>query len=267
MLFMGLTLTPADFVDVARRPSLVALGCALHYTVMPLAAIVIAKLLDLDAQYTVGMVLVGTTSSGTASNVINYLAGGHVALAVSLTIVSTLLAVVLMPALTYLLVGQMVPVPAVQMIVAVLQVAIVPVALGMIGRRYFASAVARIQQWLPAASVVTICLIISIIVALNSHNIARAGAVIVLAVVLHNLTGFIAGYGLARLCRADVTNARTIAIEVGMQNSGLSVALALKFFALQAALPGAVFSVWHNVSGSLLAAWWAKREKRLTVES
>jgi len=259
MLLMGLTLTVADFADVARRPGLIALGCILHYTIMPLAAIAIAKLLNLDAQYTVGMVLVGATSSGTASNVINYLAGGHVALAVSLTVVSTLLAVVLMPLLTYALVGQTVPVPAVQMFVAVLQVAIAPVIAGMLLRKFFPAFVDRIRIWLPPASVAAICLIIAIIVALNQKSIADAGTTVVLAVALHNLTGFIAGYFLARLCRAQIVDARTIAIEVGMQNSGLAVALALKFFAPQAALPGAVFSVWHNVSGSLLAAWWARK--------
>lgn len=262
MLGMGLTLAPQDFLDVARRPMLVAIGCLLHFTVMPLAALLISKALQLPPEYTVGMVLVGATSSGTASNVVNYLARGNVALAVSLTIASTLLAVPLLPAITWVLVGQSVPVPASDMMLTVLQVAVVPVVFGMVLRVLFARGVERLQPLMPAMSLIVICLIIAIIVALNRTSIASAGMVIALAVILHNGIGLACGYALARALRVPPVDARTIAIEVGMQNSGLAVALAVKYFAPAAALPGALFSVWHNVSGSLLAGYWARRSSQ-----
>jgi len=262
MLGMGLTLEPRSLLLVLRRPRLLALGAALQFTVMPLSALLVAKLLGLEAMQTVGMVLVGASSGGTASNVITYLAGGHVALSVALTAVSTLLAVVLMPGLTWLLVGHAVPVPTGEMLLTVAQVALGPVLVGMALRQLFPVAIMRLQFVLPLASVLAICVIIAIIVALNHASLVTVGGLLALAVMLHNGMGLVAGYWLARLARADAATARTIAIEVGMQNSGLAVALAVKFFGPAAAVPGALFSIWHNVSGSLLAGYWGRRSSR-----
>ena len=259
MLGMGMTLVPADFLAVARRPALVALGLALQYTVMPAAALLTARALGLSSEQTVGMVLVGASSGGTASNVIAYLARADVALSVALTACSTLLAVVALPWLTWLLVGRTVPVPALEMLVTVAQVAVGPVLAGMLLRRLFDRWIERIKPWLPVLSVLAICVIIAIIVALNRDAIATAGVTMLTAVCLHNAIGLIGGYGGARVLGSDPRAARTIAIEVGMQNSGLGVALAAKFFTPAAALPGAIFSIWHNVTGSLLAGWWSRR--------
>lgn len=259
MLGMGMTLVPADFVAVARRPALVALGLVLQYTVMPAAALLVARTLGLSSEQTVGMVLVGASSGGTASNVIAYLARANVALSVALTACSTLLAVVALPSLTWLLVGRTVPVPATQMLMTVAQVALGPVLAGMLLRQALGARIARVQPWLPVLSIVAICVIIAIIVALNHDSIATAGLTMLVAVCLHNAIGLAGGYGAARLLGSDRRNARTIAIETGMQNSGLAVALAVKFFTPAAALPGALFSIWHNVTGSLLAGWWSRR--------
>jgi BASS family bile acid:Na+ symporter len=259
MLGMGMTLVPTDFLAVARRPALVALGLALQYTVMPAAALLVARAFDMSSEQTVGMVLVGASSGGTASNVIAYLARADVALSVALTASSTLLAVVALPSLTWLLVGRTVPVPATEMLTTVAQVALGPVLAGMLLRRALGPRILRIQPWLPVLSVAAICTIIAIIVALNHDSIATAGFTMLAAVCLHNAIGLLGGYGAARLLGTDRRAARTIAIEVGMQNSGLAVALAVKFFAPGAALPGALFSIWHNVSGSLLASWWSRR--------
>jgi BASS family bile acid:Na+ symporter len=259
MLGMGLTLTPADFAAIGRRPALVALGVALHYTVMPAAAWLVIRLLRLDTDTAVGVVLVGATSAGTASNVVSYLARGNVALSVTMTACSTLLAVIMLPAITALLIGARVPVPLADMAGAVAEVAVGPVLAGLALRRLLGGFVARLERALPAVSALAIAVIVAVIVGLNAPRLAVAAGPVLAAVVLHNGVGLAAGYGLARLARADEAAARTIAIEVGMQNSGLAVALALKLFAPAAALPGALFSVWHNVSGAALAAFWSRR--------
>jgi len=259
MLGMGLTLAPGDFAAIARAPRLVVLGVLLHYTVMPAAAWLVIRLLDLDAETAVGVVLVGSTSAGTASNVISFLARGNVALSVTMTACSTLLAVVMLPAIAWLLIGRTVTVPAGEMMRAVAEVAVGPVLLGMLLRRLLGVRVARLEPAFPLLSALAIAVAIAVIVGLNAPRLASAAPAVLAAVVLHNSIGLAAGYGLARLARADEASARTIAIEVGMQNSGLAVAIALKLFTPAAALPGALFSVWHNLSGSALAAFWSRR--------
>ena len=259
MLGMGLTLTVADFAAIARAPRLVVLGVLLHYTVMPAAAWLVIRLLGLDAETAVGVVLVGASSAGTASNVISYLARGNVALSVTMTACSTLLAVVMLPAIAWLLIGARVPVPAGEMMRAVAEVALAPVLAGMAARRLLGARLRRLEPAFPALSALAIAVVIAVIVGLNAARLASAAPTVLAAVVLHNSIGLAAGYGLARLARADEASARTIAIEVGMQNSGLAVALALKLFTPAAALPGALFSVWHNLSGSALAAFWSRR--------
>lgn len=259
MLGMGLTLTPADFRAVLAMPRLVATGVALQYTVMPLGAVAVSWALSLPPEQALGMLLVGAASGGTASNVITYLARGNVALSVTMTAVSTLLAVALTPAWTLALAGQAMPVPLAGLVQTVALVAVGPVLVGMLLRRFLRRAAPRFTAVFPAVSVAAICAIIAIIVGLNATRIATVGPLLALAVVLHNGLGLAAGYGLARGLGAGLAEARTIAIEVGMQNSGLAVALALKFFTPVAALPGALFSLWHNVSGAALAAFWASR--------
>lgn len=258
MFGMGATLRADQFRDVLRRPRLVALGAAMQFGIMPLAAWLIGQLMGLPPALLAGLVLVGASPGGTASNVICYLARGDVALSITLTTVSTLLAVVLTPLLTLVYVGQRVPVPAWDMLVSILQVVLVPVALGVLLNRLAGKRLGGLQRLFPLISVAAIVLIIAIIVALNRGSLAAMGLAAAVAVVLHNAVGLGSGYLLARLVGEDETRARTLAIEVGMQNSGLAVALAVKYFSAAAALPGAVFSVWHNLSGSALAAWWSR---------
>lgn len=259
MFGMGATLRTGQFRDVLRRPRLVALGVTLQFGIMPLAAWAIGHLMGLPTALLVGLVLVGASPGGTASNVICYLARGDVALSITLTTASTLLAVVLTPVLTLLYVGERVPVPAGDMLVSILQVVLVPVALGVLVNRLAGQRIGGILGLFPLISVAAIVLIIAIIVALNRQSLATMGVAAAFAVILHNGVGLALGYALARLAGEDETRARTLAIEVGMQNSGLAVALAVKYFTTAAALPGAIFSVWHNLSGSALAAWWSRR--------
>ncbi len=258
MLGMGLSLRTDDFRRVASRPADLALGVLLQFLVMPLAAWALARTLELGPALLAGMVLVGACPGGTASNVITYLARGDVALSVSLTTLSTLLAPVATPLLTWAYAGQAVDVPLLRMLVSVFGIVVLPVAIGVWLHGRLGARLRRIEQWLPLVSVLAIATIIAIVVALNRSRLAVVAPVVLLAVALHNALGLAAGFLGARLLRRDRRTTRTLAIEVGMQNSGLAVALALQYFPLAAALPGALFSVWHNLSGAALAAVWSR---------
>ncbi|WP_296699986.1 bile acid:sodium symporter family protein [Thiocapsa sp. UBA6158] len=259
MFGMGVTLTLSQFAAVLRRPGLLGLGMALQFGVMPLAAWSIGMAMGFPPELLAGLILVGTAPGGTASNLVCYLAKGDVALSITLTTASTLAAVLLTPALTWLYLGESVPVPALEMLISIAQVVLAPLALGLLVNRWLGSRIGPVKAVFPLVSVAAIVLIIAIIVALNAGKLAHVGLAVVIAVALHNGIGLAAGYWLARLLGRDEATARTLAIEVGMQNSGLAVALAVKFFGPAAALPGAVFSIWHNLSGAALASWWSRR--------
>lgn len=259
MFSMGITLTPSDLMRALTRPKAIILGVCLQYLIMPASAYMISRLLGLPAELLAGMVLVGSVAGGTASNVITFLAKGDVALSITMTLCSTLLSVLATPYLTLLYVGQTVPVPATAMLISIAKMVLIPLALGLIFNRFLGNKRQRVENWLPFSSMVAIVTIIAIVVALNRSNLATVGAVVFVAIILHNAIGLSIGYSAARLMKFDEKVARTIAIEVGMQNSGLGVALASKYFAPMSALPGAVFSIWHNISGSLLAGYWSKR--------
>jgi BASS family bile acid:Na+ symporter len=259
MFSMGLTLHPEDFRRVLSMPKLIISGLVLQYSIMPLAALAVASLLQLDSSLMIGMILVGTCPGGTASNVIAYLARGNVALSISLTSLSTLLAVVLTPAMTLLLAGESIDVPAAKMLVSILYIVIIPVGAGLLLRQLFTSTISKIEAILPLIAVIAIVIIIAIITALNAGQFAGLGLTVLIAVILHNTIGLLAGYACASLLGYSDSERRTLAIEVGMQNSGLAVALAIKHFSAAAALPGAIFSIWHNLSGSALAYFWSKK--------
>ncbi len=259
MFGMGMTLLARDFSQVLKRPSVFAFGTALQFCLMPLMGWIIAKLFGLPPYLAAGLILVGCSPGGTASNVVCYLARGDVALSITLTSISTLLAFVATPFLAWLYIGQTVPVPAMSMLVSILKIVLLPVSLGILINTFWGKLIKRFQRVFPMISVFSIVLIIAIIVGMNQHNLASMAPVLFLCVVLHNLFGLACGYGLARMMGYGEKECRTLAIEVGMQNSGLSVALAVKYFSTSAALPGAIFSIWHNLSGSFLASYWRKK--------
>lgn len=256
MFGMGMTLTPADFLRVLRSYPVVGLGVLLQYTIMPLAAFLVATLMQLPTELTVGLIIVGSCAGGTASNVICYLAKADVALSISLTMVSTLLGVIATPLLTWLYVGERVDVPVAGMLLSIGKIVIIPVLAGVVINHLFGATISRVERIFPMISMLAIVFIIAIIVALNRDNMSQIGILVCIAVILHNMVGLTAGYWLGRLFRQPTAICRTLAIEVGMQNSGLGVALAMQYFSTAAALPGAIFSIWHNISGSLLAAHW-----------
>ncbi len=263
MFIMGLTLSREDFIRIAKSPRAVLVGLVLQFLLMPLLALLLATILQLSNQLTIGMILVGACAGGTASNVICYLAKGDVALSISMTMASTLVGVVATPFLSSFYLAATISVDPLDMFISILQMVLLPVIAGTVLNGLLHSAIARFEPVLPSLSVVLILLIIAIVVALNADRLTEVGLITLLAVVLHNLGGLSGGYYISRLLGFDIRQSQTIAIEVGMQNSGLGVALALQFFSATAALPGALFSVWHNVSGSILASVWSSRRSSL----
>lgn len=271
MLAMGVTLRFDDFTRVLKRPVPIAAGLGLHYLVMPLAAWVIARLLHMPPELQAGMILVGCVASGTASNVMVFLAKGDVALSVTISVCSTLIGVIATPLLAHVYIASTIDVPIMSMLTEIIQIVILPITAGLILNRFAHSAVQRVLPLLPLISMCLILLALSIVVALSQHSFSQVTAahsdygasrlawMIFLGVMLHNAVGLFSGYWGGRLLGFDKSICRTLAFEVGMQNSGLAAVLSLKFVSALAALPGAVFSVWHNISGALLAGFWSDK--------
>ena len=262
MFGMGLTMKLSDFSVVFKRPRDVVIGCLAQFIVMPILAFSLGKIFGLGDELLVGVVLVGTCPGGTASNVITYLSKGDTALSIGMTSVNTLLAPFLTPALTYLYLRTTVSVNVMSMFVSILQVVIVPIGLGLLLNKFFGGLTQRINDVLPAVSVTAICLIIASVVSHNSGKILSTGLVIFVVVVLHNLLGYLFGYLVGILFKMDLPRKKAIAIEVGMQNSGLAATLAGSAFPnfAMATVPGAVFSVWHNISGAVLAGFLSRKQ-------
>ncbi|MDD3650856.1 bile acid:sodium symporter family protein [Immundisolibacter sp.] len=259
MFGMGLTLTGAQLAAVLRHPRWLLLGIGLQFVIMPTLAFVIAGRLGLSAPLAAGLILVGACPGGTASNVMTYLARGDVALSVAMTAASTLIAPLATPWLTLWLAGARVDVPALAMLAEILRIVLLPVLAGMLLRWCLEGVARRLARWLPGLAMLLVALIVAIILALNRPRLAATGTLVAGAVVLHNGLGFVLGYVGAALGGARPAQRRAIAIEVGMQNSGLATALALKFLPPLAALPAALFSVWQNLAALGLAAVWRRR--------
>ena len=261
MFGMGLTLRTDDFRIVFSRPKDVLVGCLAQFTVMPLLAWMLARVFALDEALTVGVVLVGCCPGGTASNVITYLAKGDLALSVGMTGVSTLLAPILTPLLVWLLAGKSVDVNVMGMLLSILWVVILPIAAGLIVKRLWPRYTSAATAYLPALSSIAICAIVLIIIAANAGKLLSGGLIIILVVMLHNLCGLGIGYGIGTIMSMSAAKRKAISIEVGMQNSGLASSLATLHFATypMATIPGAVFSVWHNISGALVARLFSSK--------
>ena len=267
MFGMGLTLRPADFKPVLSHPKDIVIGELAQFIIMPLLAWLLCQVLSLPDELAIGVILVGCCPGGTASNVICYLAQGDIALSVAMTGVSTLLAPLLTPALVLLLAGHKVDVNVWGMMASIMQVVILPIALGFAVNHYFRRATERIVPMLPMFSTLAIATIIGVIVAHNASSILSCSMMVAIVVILHNLLGLSLGYAAGALMGMSKSKRTAIAIEVGMQNSGLATSLAATHFALypMAAVPGAMFSVWHNFSGSIAAQIF--RKMNATAES
>ncbi|ONI45372.1 sodium transporter [Candidatus Epulonipiscioides gigas] len=264
MFGMGLTLKLEDFKLLFVRPKDVIIGCLAQFTIMPLLAYGLGIIFGLETALLAGVVLVGACPGGTSSNVITYLSKGDVALSVGITSVTTLLAPFLTPAITYALLQTTVSVDMMSMFISILQVVIIPITLGFVINKLFSTVTQKIVSVLPLISLVAICLIIAAVVSSNSERILSIGFVVFAVVICHNILGYLCGFGLGRALGLPVEKIKTLSIEVGMQNSGLATSLAATSFShlAMATVPGAIFSVWHNISGAILANIYTRWKKK-----
>ncbi len=260
MFGMGMTLEFRNFRLLAQRPWEVAIGAAAQFTIMPLAAWLLVEALSLPPDLAIGVILVGTCPGGTASNVITYLAKGDVTLSVIMTMATTLLAPFVTPFLTLLLAGEEIVVNASAMMLSIAEMVLLPVLLGATVNHFFRARVRRAMTYLPAVSALTIALLVGVVVSMSAPRLTEVGPLVALAVVLHNVIGLVLGYALAALFGLTAAKRRAVSIEVGMQNSGMAASLALLYFNPAAAIPAALFSVWHNISGSLAANYFTRHD-------
>ncbi|MFP3509223.1 bile acid:sodium symporter family protein [Peribacillus sp. SIMBA_075] len=267
MFGMGLTLSFSDFKAVLKQPISVFIGVAAQFIIMPGVAYLLATSLELSPEVAVGVILVGCCPGGTASNVMTFLAKGNTALSVAVTSVSTLLAPFLTPALTYLLASKWLPVSGKDMLFSIFQIVLVPILLGLLVKFIFKEKVSQGTKALPLISVVTIVAVVAAVVSSNKDKILESGLAIFGVVVLHNSFGLLLGFLAAKVLKLPYEDQKAISIEVGMQNSGLGAALATAHFSPLAAVPSAIFSVWHNISGPLLATYWSKRAHKIKGSS
>ena len=259
MLGMGMTLHWQDFSHVLRHPRDLGLGLVVQFGCMPLLAFALCHVFALPPELAMGMILVGTAPGGTASNVLTFIARGDVAFSVAMTAAATLVSLLLTPPLTWLLGGVWVPVDMGGLFWSIVKIVLVPVLLGLLLHHFQRGLVDRLMPFLPLASALVITLVIAGIIAVNAQNILSAGPAIFAAVIAHNLLGLAVGWFAACRLRFAPSRRRALAIEIGTQNSGLATALALAHFTPAAAIAGALFSVWVNISGALLSNFWATR--------
>lgn len=259
MFGMGLTLSADDFKEVVKRPYEVGIGVIAQFLIMPLLAVVLTKIIPMSPEVAAGVILVGCCPGGTSSNVMTYLSKGDVALSVACTSVTTLAAPIVTPFLVWLFASQYLPVDGWAMFLSIVKVVLVPLALGFALQKLVPSVVKAAVPVLPLVSVIGIVLIVAAVVGASKGAIAQSGLLVFAVVVLHNGLGYLLGFFAAKACGLSLAKRKAIAIEVGMQNSGLGAALATAYFSPVAAVPSAIFSVWHNISGALLANFFSSR--------
>lgn len=269
MFGMGLTMKLSDFAVVFMRPRDIIIGCLAQFIIMPVLAFALGRAFGLSNELLAGVILVGTCPGGTSSNVITYLSKGDTALSIGMTSINTLLAPFLTPLLTYLYLRTSVEVDVRSMFMSIIQVVIIPIGLGLIVNRLFEKYVQKVQYYMPAVSVTAICLIVAAVVSHNSEKILSTGLIIFVIVILHNLLGYLCGYLVGVLFKMNMARKKAVSIEIGMQNSGLATSLAASAFPNMAlaTVPGAIFSVWHNISGAILAGIFRRMDSEEEKES
>ncbi len=266
MFGMGLTLRAKDFSEVFTRPFDVLLGVLGQFIIMPATAYGLCIILGLPNEIAVGVILVGCCPGGTASNVMTYLGKGDVPLSVTITSCTTVLAPLVTPALIYLLAHQWVEVDPWSMFMSIVQIVILPIVAGVIVNSLFGTVVRQAVSVLPLVSVVAIVAIVCAVVSVSQKQIAETGLLIFAVVVLHNCLGLLFGYLLGKVFKMSLPKRKALSIEIGMQNSGLGVALAMAYFSPLSAVPSAIFSVWHNISGPILATIFANMKDEASAK-
>lgn len=263
MFGMGMTLKLEDFKLILKHPKGVIIGIISQFTIMPILAFILAKAFQLPPELAVGVILVGCCPGGTASNVMTFLAKGNTALSVTITSCTTLLAPIVTPALIYFLASEWLPVSFMAMFLSVVKVILVPIVLGILAQLFFKPVVEKSIDILPTISVIAIVLIVAAVVSGSRDKILESGLFILFIVILHNGLGYLLGYLLAKMFGMSYEDKKAVAIEVGMQNSGLGASLAAMHFTPFTAVPSAIFSFWHNISGPILATYWSKKAEKM----
>ena len=262
MLGMGMSLTSDDFKTVIKNPRAAVIGTVLQFTIMPAIAYFLVKIFSLPPDIGIGIILLGACPGATASSVITYLAKGNVALSVSLTMVTTLLAPIATPLLVLLLAGTWIKINFFAMMISIIEIVVVPVSIGILFNRFFAAYCAKIRFFMPAISTATIIILVGTVVSLSADVLINSGLLILAVVIIHNLCGLFLGYVSAKFFISSEKDVRTTAISVGMKNSGLAASLAVIHFTAAGGIPAAIFSVWHNVSGSLFATYIVNKDNK-----
>jgi BASS family bile acid:Na+ symporter len=252
---MGTTLKADDFANVFKKPKEISVGIATQYIAMPILALALARMFSLNEALTVGLVLVGTVPGGTASDVITFLSKGDVALSVSLTAVSTVIAPIITPLITLVLIGNQIHFNPVDMFISIIEIVIIPIMIGLILNYKFPDFCERLKDYLPALSAIVICLIVAGVIGANKQAILTSSSIIILVIMMQYFLAMMIGFGVGYLAGMDRKQIITVAIELAFQNSGLSTGLAKAHFPnlAQATVPGALYSVWQNFAGSILA--------------
>jgi BASS family bile acid:Na+ symporter len=272
MFGMGTELSIKDFVRVVKMPKGVIAGISCHYLIMPGVAFIITRIFSFSDEISAGIILIGCCPSGLASNVMTYLAKANLALSVTLTAVSTILAPIATPLFMQILAGRYVEVNFLEMMWHITEIVILPIGAGLLFNKFLHGKVTFIDRLMPLISMIGIILIVVVITAAGRDSLLMVGGILVLAVLIHNLCGYFFGYWSARLLRMNESDCRTIAIEVGLQNAGLGSSLALAMGKMSTVgLASAIFAPLQNITGSSLALWWRsklmKEESALTSEN
>lgn len=261
MFGMGTTMNPTDFEAVIKSPKSVAIGLICQFTIMPLLGFTLATGFGFEPEIAAGVILIGCSPSGLASNVMAYIAKANVALSLTITSLATLLAPLLTPLLMKILGGAFIEIDFFKMMVEILKIIILPIGVGLLVNRLFRNQTVFLNKYMPLVSMAGIALIICIITAAGRDSLLKVGGALVLCTLIHNLSGFALGYWGGRLFKLAEQDCRTVAIEVGLQNGGLASGIALQMGKVATVgLAPALFGPIMNVNGSLLASWWSKKK-------
>ncbi|GEK32926.1 bile acid:sodium symporter family protein [Kurthia sibirica] len=266
MFGMGMTLTLKDFKLVLSHPKSILVGVFAQYLIMPGLAFLLAKAMNLPPEIAVGVILIGACPGGTASNVMTFLAKGNTALSVTITSITTLLAPILTPAIVYLMASQWISVSASAMFISVFKIVLVPIILGVIVKIILKERSEAATDIMPIISIIGIVIIVASVVSNSREQIISNGIFIFIVVILHNGLGLLLGFLTARMFKLSYRDQKAISIEVGMQNSALGATLAMLHFGPMVAVPSAIASVWHNISGPIIAAYWSKKADKINTE-
>ena len=259
IFFMGLTVNIDQFKNVLKKPQWIFITVLLQYSVMPILAYLIARVLNLSNEMSLGFIILGSCPGGTASNVITYLCNGNVPLSLMCTLTSTILSILITPYLILFLADKSINIDLISLVYSTSKIVLIPLVLGLLVRIYFHNLIIKIKFLFPIVSELTIALVIAVIFAINSDGLKVLDTTILVGVILHNIGGLLIGYYAAKFFALSNSSIKTISIEVGMQNSGLAMALAVIHFSKVVALPAAVFSLWHNISASVLVYFSKKK--------